>query len=93
MSASEYLAWEAAQLERHEFFDGEVFAVAGGTLRHNALTAAVTMELGIAFRGGKCRVLSTDQRIVARDRKHYVTQTRAWCATLSNCSPAPLMSS
>jgi len=72
MTAAEYLAWEADQLERHEFFDGEVFAMAGGTLRHNALTAAITMELGIAFRGGKCRVLSTDQRIVARDRKHYV---------------------
>jgi Uma2 family endonuclease len=72
MSAAEYLAWELDQVERHEFFDGEVFAMAGGTPRHNALSAAVTIELGVAYRGSKCRVLSADQRIVAREGAHYV---------------------
>ena len=72
MTASEYLAWEREQPDRHEFLDGEVFAMAGGTLRHNALVAAVTTELGVRMRGGPCRVLSADQRIVARDGEHYV---------------------
>jgi len=72
MTASEYLAWEADQVERHHFLDGEVFAMAGGTPRHNALGAAVTVELGIAFRGGPCRVFSPDQRIALRDGAHYV---------------------
>jgi len=72
MSAAQYLAWEPDQRERHEFFRGEVFAMAGGTPRHNALSAAVTIELGVARRGGKCRVLSADQRILAREGEHYV---------------------
>ncbi|WP_281174776.1 hypothetical protein [Simplicispira psychrophila] len=28
-TADDYLAWEAGQLERHEFMDGKVFALAG----------------------------------------------------------------
>ena len=28
-TAADYLAWEAEQLERHDFLDGEVFAMAG----------------------------------------------------------------
>ncbi len=72
MTASEYLAWERGQKERHEYVHGEVFCMAGGSPRHAALIAAVTVELGLAHRGGPCRVLATDQRIVAEDGEHYV---------------------
>jgi Uma2 family endonuclease len=72
MTATEYLVWERDQRDRHEFLRGEVFAMAGGSPRHNALIAAVTVELGVALRGGPCRVLSSDQRIAARDGEHYV---------------------
>jgi Uma2 family endonuclease len=72
MAVPEYLAWEREQKERHEYLQGEVFCMAGGSPRHAALAAAVTIELGNALRGGPCRVLSTDQRIVARDGEHYV---------------------
>jgi Uma2 family endonuclease len=72
MTALEYLAWEREQKERHEYVHGEVFAMSGGSPRHAALIAAVTIELGVAHRGGPCRVLSTDQRIVAEEGEHYV---------------------
>jgi len=72
MSALEFLVWEREQLGKHEWFDGEIFAMAGGTLRHNALGAAVILALGNALRGGPCRVLSSDQRIVARAGKQFV---------------------
>lgn len=72
MTATQCLAREVEQPSRHEFFHGEVFRHAGGSPRHNALTAAITIELGLALRGGKCRVLSADQRIAARASEHYV---------------------
>jgi Uma2 family endonuclease len=72
MTAGDYLAWEREQPERHEFLRGEVFSMAGGTPRHNRLTARVIIELGNALRGGPCEVSSTDQRIVAREGEHYV---------------------
>jgi Uma2 family endonuclease len=65
MTPSEYLAWEREQPERHEYYRGEVFAMAGGSPRHNVLTAAIARDLGAAVRGSNCRVLSSDQRIAA----------------------------
>ncbi|MFV8753123.1 Uma2 family endonuclease [Nannocystaceae bacterium ST9] len=72
MSASEFLAWERDQPERHEYARGEVFAMAGGSPRHNALSAAILRDLGVALRGSRCRVLGSDQRIAAWPGEHYV---------------------
>lgn len=72
MTASEYLAWERVQPDRHEYYRGEVFLMAGGSPRHNALSAAIIRDLGVAARGSACRVLTSDQRIVARPSEHYV---------------------
>jgi Uma2 family endonuclease len=72
MTAAEYLSWEREQHERHAFVHGEVFCIAGGSPRHAALIAAVTIELGLAHRGGLCRVLATDQRIALEEGEHYV---------------------
>ncbi|MFN9059297.1 MAG: Uma2 family endonuclease, partial [Pseudanabaena sp.] len=35
MSIKEYLEWEPQQDLRHEYINGEVFAMTGGTLAHN----------------------------------------------------------
>jgi len=65
MTADDFLAWERAQPEKHEFHDGEVFAMAGVSPRHNVLSASVGAELRAALRGKGCHVLSSDQRVVA----------------------------
>jgi Uma2 family endonuclease len=72
MSASEYLAWEREQVERHEFLRGEVFAMSGGSFRHSALAAAIARDLGVAARGSDCRVHSSDRRVVVTPGEHYV---------------------
>lgn len=70
-TASEYLAWERGQPGKHEYHFGEVFAMAGGSPRHNFLSSAVSGELRVALRG-KCQVLSSDQRISAKQGERYV---------------------
>ena len=72
MTAAEYLAWEREQPEKHEFHLGEVFAMAGGSPRHNVLASACAAELRTAHRGGPCGVLSSDQQISTTSRKRYV---------------------
>jgi Uma2 family endonuclease len=57
------LVLEAQGQQRHEFLDGHVFAMAGGTPEHGALAAAFIRELGIALRGKPCRVFSSDVRV------------------------------
>jgi Uma2 family endonuclease len=72
MTSAEFLSWEREQPERHEFFAGEVFLMAGGSPRHNALVASVTAALFSAHRHGVCRVLSADQRIGLPGGNDYV---------------------
>ncbi|MBI4705692.1 MAG: Uma2 family endonuclease [Deltaproteobacteria bacterium] len=68
----EYLAWEREQLDRHECYHGEVFAMAGGSPRHNAIAANVVAALHGALRAGPCRVLTSDQEVHVPATEHFV---------------------
>lgn len=72
LTAAEYLAWEREQETKHEFFHGEVFAMSGGSYRHNALGARISLALQVALRGSKCFVLTSDQRVSLWNEQRYV---------------------
>ena len=72
MTADEYLSWERQQPDKHEFFQGEVFAMAGGTPRHNELCGNVLFALKAVLRPRGCSVLSSDQRVSFMARTRYV---------------------
>ena len=59
----EYLELEEIASVRHEFYDGEIYAMAGGTPEHAAITAAITSALGAQIEGSDCRVYSSDLRV------------------------------
>ncbi len=59
----EYLDWERLQPEKHEFFGGEVFDMAGATFVHNQIVANVLGELRAALREKPCHVSASDLRI------------------------------
>jgi Uma2 family endonuclease len=59
----DYLGVEEMSTVRHEFLDGEIFAVAGGTPEHAALSAAIVVLLGSKLQGKPCRPYSSDLRI------------------------------
>jgi Uma2 family endonuclease len=63
MTYAEYLAAEAVSEVRHEYLNGEVWAMAGGTPEHAALALAVGSELREALRGKPCRAYSADLRV------------------------------
>jgi len=63
MSPTEYLAWEETQREKHQYLGGEVYAMAGGTPRHNRLSANVLRDLGVALRNGPCGPFTSDQKV------------------------------
>jgi Uma2 family endonuclease len=59
----DYLGVEEMSSVRHEFVDGQIFAMAGGPPEHAALSAAAVVLLGSKLRGGRCRPYSADLRI------------------------------
>jgi Uma2 family endonuclease len=72
LTAAAYLAWEREQRVKHEFFHGEVFAMAGGKPRHNALGVSIAAELRAVLRSRGCSVLSSDQRLAFPPDLRYV---------------------
>lgn len=60
---SEYLEIEEISSVRHEFYAGEIYAMAGGTPEHAAMAAAITASLGRQLEGGGCRVYRSDLRV------------------------------
>jgi Uma2 family endonuclease len=59
---AEYLALEEESAARHEYLDGEIYAMAGGSPDHAALAAAIIAILGRQLPAG-CRVFSSDLRL------------------------------
>lgn len=59
----DYLLHEEASNTKHEYLDGQIYAMAGGTPEHSALIASVTTHLSNHVRGGPCRVHMSDLRV------------------------------
>ncbi len=56
----EYLALEEMSNEKHEFYQGEIFAMVGGTFRHSAIGLNITTALKIKLRGKSCQPTNSD---------------------------------
>ncbi len=59
----EYLAFENASEEKHEYYDGEIFAMSGAKVDHNIISSNLSTELGQVLKGKPCRPLGSDQRV------------------------------
>jgi Uma2 family endonuclease len=69
---ADYLAAEQTSPRRHEFIDGVIVAMAGGSDEHNAIATGLTTSFRVRVRGG-CRAFNSDQRfwIEATQRARY----------------------
>jgi Uma2 family endonuclease len=59
----EYLEWEECQEFKYEYVNGEVYAMTGGTLSHNAIAVNCTTTIRNHLRGGSCRVFMSDAKV------------------------------
>lgn len=62
-TVEDYLAFENESLTKHEYLDGEIFAMAGARPRHNQLAGNALVALGALLRGRPGRTFNSDQRI------------------------------
>lgn len=63
ISYADYLASEATSETKHEWLNGEVFAMAGGTPHHAGLAASVMGALVQALQDRPCRAFTSDLRV------------------------------
>src|SRR5262245_23265686 len=63
LTPEEFLAWERVQEDRHIYVHGEIFAMAGGSPRHNRLAARAIARLENGIDPSRCGVFTSDQKL------------------------------
>ncbi len=82
-TAEEYFALEARSEVRHEYFDGEIFAMAGGTKSHNLIKGNIVAGLRAGARQQGCRIYDESVRLAVQDDFHYT-----YPDVVVSCDPA-----
>jgi Uma2 family endonuclease len=72
ITPEEYLAIERTATFKSEYFNGEVFAMAGAQEPHVLLVTNLVAELRTKLRRNGCRVYSTDMRVCVSPTGQYV---------------------
>lgn len=67
----EYFAWEEQQLCRHEYINGEVYDMSGGTQNHSRIALKIAALLDSHLSNGNCRVFNSDCRVNIVETNDY----------------------
>jgi Uma2 family endonuclease len=70
-TATDFLIWDENQTIRHEFFHGEVFAMAGGSDKHATVILNVAIAVRQHLKGTPCRVLTHDVKLRVEEADCY----------------------
>jgi len=84
MTLQAYLDWENAQVEKHEFVEGEVFAMTGGRRTHGRVVSNLNRRLSEAVDGSPCQVFAEGMKLQVAD------DTILYPDVFVTCSPADL---
>jgi len=70
----EYLAMEECSLDKHEFHNGKIVQMPGGTITHNQLGGKIITQLNIAVdaKNSPFQVYSSDMKIWVEARNRFV---------------------
>lgn len=71
MTLDEFLAWEREQPERHEFADGVIKMMAGGSLDHSTIASNLRTVLREKLRGTGCLPFRGDAKVLANGAVRY----------------------
>jgi Uma2 family endonuclease len=81
---AEYLAWEEAQPEKHEFFEGEIFAMVGARRVHGIVGLNLAAALKSHLRGTRCGVFVESMKLKLSE------STVVYPDVFVTCDPADL---
>jgi Uma2 family endonuclease len=77
-STIEYFAWEEEQLCRHEYINGNVYAMSGGSQNHSRVALKFAALLDNHLPGGACRVFKSDCRVMDGGKSSIIGLAMWW---------------
>lgn len=74
LSVAEYIAVERTTQTRHEYHDGRIFAMSGGTLEHGLISGNTFGELkfGLRKKNSDCTAINSDVKVYVKSLNKYV---------------------
>lgn len=79
MTLAEFLQWEQAREERHEFYRGEVFAMAGASARHNRVIVNLASRINDHLDGTGCQVFTENMKVQLADEASLYPDVMVTC--------------
>jgi Uma2 family endonuclease len=71
ITQEEYLATERLEINKHEYFQGEIFAMSGARIAHNMIFSNTFGEIFSKLKGKKCQPFGSDLRIHVQKNTLY----------------------
>lgn len=79
LSVVEYLEAEKDSPVRHEYIDGQIFAMAGASDRHNRVSINLTSKLDDKLGDGPCEVFMADMKVWVSESVFYYPDVVVAC--------------
>lgn len=82
ISVCDYLAGERCAKRKHEYVDGVVYSMAGGTVQHSRIASNATGTLHAQLRGHKCRAFNSKIKVrvrLSRGTRFYYSDVSVVC--------------
>lgn len=74
MSPEEYLEFERNSESKHEYFEGEIYAMVGARVNHNRISSNIIAKLNNKFKNSNslCDVFASDMRVKIQENGKYI---------------------
>lgn len=80
---ADYFATEALSPQKHEFCDGQIYVMAGGSRPHNYVVFRFMAAVARQLEGGPCFGMSADQRISTADGLYTYPDGSIFCGAMT----------
>ncbi|MBJ7901203.1 MAG: Uma2 family endonuclease [Cyanobacteria bacterium RI_101] len=71
LTSAEYFAWEEKQSQKHEYIDGQIYAMSGGSVNHGRIGIRLTTLLETRLQDGACLPGNSDVKIRIPNSQNY----------------------
>ncbi len=78
-SLEDYLKGEKTSTIRHEYVDGQIYAMTGGSANHNQLTLSLAAKLYAHLVDGACRVFASAMKVLTPQEISYYPDVMVCC--------------
>ena len=72
LTLKEYLQLEQETHQKYEYYNGYVYAMAGGSYEHNTINGNIFIDIGGKLKGKSCQIMNSDTKLYLENSNSYV---------------------